>query len=344
MSGDPGASSDTWLRKWQLILGSSTGSESKILSQDKPDFDLKIKFEVHQASVQTPNYAVIEVYNLSDTTAYKGVKEFDQVTLEVGYQTGRFGTIFSGTVKMYERGHESAVDSYLRIFAADGDKPLNFATINEVVNAGTTAEQKQQKLSNAFAKEGAKKGYVDPKALVITPNIRDNVLFGMAADEMRLFGQQNGAVWSIYSGDTSYDPGAIVVLNGRTGLIGWRTATLDGIIVVSLINPAIRLRQRIQLDNKTINQFNVPGGGPAFGVQFPGFGEPISYAQTSTDGIYAPLVIEYRGDSRANEWYQTMVCLAVDPTLDATRALKEGTKTSLPAEVTTQSIVEKGGT
>lgn len=353
--------SDQWLRKWQVILsstGSALGTEtkgaagqvtipatqgppaspnnSKVLSQDTQGYDLRVKFDVHQASVQTPNYAEITIFNLADSTAANVIKEFDFVTLEVGYQNGKFGTIFSGTIKIFERGHESAVDSFLRIFAADGDKPLNYATINEVLPAGSTPQNQLDKISKSFQDQGATKGYVDPQALIIPPTIRDSVNFGMTADVMRQFGAQNGAVWTItdgkltFAGSTSYDPGDIVTLTGRTGLIFWPTVTPSGIEITALINPAVRLRQRLKLDNKSINQYQTPGGGPVIGVNFPGY-DPQSFAQTSLDGTYCALVIDYSGDSRGNEWYMHITALAVDSTLDQQGAVPAGESQSLPA-------------
>ena len=302
-----------------------------------PGYDLRVKFEVKQASVQTPNYAIIEIFNLADSTVANAIFEYDYIVLEAGYVNGQFGTIFAGQIKQFEKGHLSATDSFLRIFAADGDQAITQSIVNQTLPSGTTAQQKNDAIANSFKENGVSKGYIDPAALVIPPNIRESVLFGQSADEMRDLAAQNGARWTINDNklvlmkSMAYAPGDIVKLNKNSGLVGWPTATQDGIYVTCLINSSIRLGQRVQLDNKQINQFNVPGGGPASGVNFPGFTDTTSIAQLSTDGIYAVLVIEYSGDSRGNEWYQHMVALAVDSTVGQQSSVKSGETQSLPA-------------
>jgi hypothetical protein len=216
-------------------------NKSLVISQDAPGYDLRIRFEVYALSTESPNRAIITIYNLADTTAQNVIDEYDHVTLQCGYQTGRFGIIFDGQIKMVEHGHESAVDSFMRIFAADGDQALIAATVNKAMPAGTTAPQIFDALADTFAEHGVSRGYVDPGAMLIPPQIRDSVLFGQTSDLMRGFAQANGATWSIYDGkltfvqSSSYDPGDIVVLTGRTGLIGWPIATTGGLEVTSLI-------------------------------------------------------------------------------------------------------------
>jgi hypothetical protein len=214
--------SDMWLRRWQVLLSSSgarlgtptlgaggqvlipatqgppaSPNKSLVVSQDTPGYDLRIRFEVYQASSETPNRAIITIYNLADSTAQGVIDEYDHVTLLCGYQTGKFGIIFDGQIKMVERGHENATDSFTRIFAADGDQALIQATINKAMLAGTTGPQIFDALADTFAEHGVSRGYVDPNAMIIPPQIRESMLFGMSADLMRSFAQANGATWSI---------------------------------------------------------------------------------------------------------------------------------------------------
>jgi hypothetical protein len=341
---------DQWLRKWQLILGSSAssppvagsnpitqGGSGTVLSDSTPGFEIRLRFVVRQANVDTPNTAEITVYNLADSTAQGVVDEFDYCILQAGYQTGRYGTIFAGNVKQYERGHESAVDSYLKIFAADGDKAIQQATVNMVVPAGETPTQRWTRLQGAVQKYGVTPGYTDPAALQGSPLMRQGVWFGMAADKMRDFAAQNGATWSINDGQlvllgqAAYAPGDIVAVNARSGMIGFPRQTNDGILVTCLINPGIRVMQRLQLNNNEINRLNIPGGKqPQGSTQFPGWNDQLFPAPISGDGTYAPLVIDYEGDSRGNPWYQHMTCMAVDSSLDRSRAVPAGTSESLP--------------
>src|ERR1700730_724075 len=69
-------------------------NNSRVLSQETPGLDLRIRFQVHQANIETPNWAWIRVYNLSESTAKRTINEFDRCVLQAGYVDGRFGTIF----------------------------------------------------------------------------------------------------------------------------------------------------------------------------------------------------------------------------------------------------------
>jgi hypothetical protein len=228
-----------------------------------------VRFRIRQAQVDTPNTAIIEVFNLADSTAANVIKEFNYAILQAGYQNGRFGTIFAGNIKDFKRSHEDTVNSVLTIFAADGDPAIQRATVNHVLPAGTTAQQRVEIALGSLQQHGVDRGYIDPSALQSSPHIRDAVLFGMTVDELRDEAARNGARWSIndgtltWVGQAAYAPGDIVVLNAQSELIGWPEQTEDGIYCTCLINPAIRLLQRIQLNNQQINRFDVPGGDAA---------------------------------------------------------------------------------
>jgi hypothetical protein len=124
---------------------------------------------------------------------------------------------------------------------------------------------------------------------------------------------QNGQITVSKQGD--YLPGDIVVLTATTGLIGIPEATQEGVYVTSLLNPAIRVKGRIQLSNRSIDltQYYAPGGAQAVGVQRTGPGSPLEYfAVSARDGVYTVGVIDYEGDTRGLPWYNKMMCLATD--------------------------------
>jgi hypothetical protein len=100
--------------------------------------------------------------------------------------------------------------------------------------------------------------------------------------------------------------------------------TDQGVSVTCLINPAIRLRQRIQLDNSQINQYFEPGGasGTPHGAML-GWNDMNFFSPVSHDGIYSPWVIDYEGDSHGQPWYMHMICL-VNPSADAATAAPGG--------------------
>jgi hypothetical protein len=325
----PASPSDQFLRRWSLVLGTGTpgtapAGDSLVLSTSDEGLDPRIKFEVRQADNQTPNTAIIRCYNLADTTALKAVTEFTRVVLSAGYMTGRFGVIFDGNIKQFKKGRESTTETYLDIFAADGDLAYNTASISQTIAAGSTSEERFKALQKAWADAGLQ---TPPNAFDLKEQIlpRDRVYWGMTADETQWFAKSHDATWNITNGkfvltpNTAYASGDIVVLTSQTGMIGFPEATQDGVMVTCLLNPSIQLRQRIKLDNKSINFYFAPGGSPTgeSGVIFPGYAGGVNYfASPATDGIYCALVIDYSGDSRGyagSPWYNIMTCLSVDP-------------------------------
>jgi hypothetical protein len=67
--------------------------------------------------------------------------EFNTVTLQAGYEGGNFGIIFQGSIKQTATGRERNVDSYVDIWAADGDEWTNFSVISQSLAAGQTPQQ-----------------------------------------------------------------------------------------------------------------------------------------------------------------------------------------------------------
>lgn len=299
--------SDQFGRKATLIV--STGSKGLDLSQ------LRFKFEVRQADTQAPNTLYVRVYNLSPATIKSIQGEFTKITLQAGYEQGNFGIIFQGTIKQFMRGKERNVDSFLDIWAADGDEFYNFGVVNQTLAAGSTKKQildsitKQgnatQKLPYATDVNGLVGG-VPAQALA-----RGKVLFGMARDYATDWAMKNGFRWSIQNGElvvvpiTGYRPGEAVVLSSTTGLIGVPEATSDGVRARILLNPLVRIGCLVQIEQADINTLTIKQQG----LTYTGLS---AAAQTTAAGFYRVLVSEFMGDTRGQEWYCDITCLAVD--------------------------------
>jgi hypothetical protein len=151
---------------------------------------------------------------------------------------------------------------------------------------------------------------------------RGKVLFGMGYTNMRIQAANMGATWSIQDGQivivplSGYLPGEAVVLSSLTGMIGVPEQTQQGIKVRCLINPKIRIAGLVQIDNASINQISQAElSARGFPGQLPfdrWAGTPQLYADVTSDGFYRVHVIEYTGDTRGQEWYADIICLAVD--------------------------------
>jgi hypothetical protein len=271
--------------------------------------NLRIRFQISASDVETPNTAIIRVYNLRDETTQFAVQEFSQVKLSAGYGEN-IDQIFSGTVKQFRRGKERNVDKYLDIFAADGDVNYNFGLSNSSISANSTPEQRVNKIAQDM---GVSVGQIPTlQSGGILP--RGKVMFGLSRIFMRQIANSNQMRWSIQNGQltliplTGYLPGEAVVVNSATGMIGIPEATDQGITVTMLLNPKVRIGQQLQINNADIAQTTIKE------QFFPGYTDFnfVATVDSSTDGIYRVIVAEHSGDTRDTEWFTKAICLLID--------------------------------
>lgn len=300
-------------RKVSLVVGNDT--EQTDLS------DLRIKFRVNQSDLQSPNNAVIEVYNLSPQTSQKIQKEYTQVSLQAGYESGSYGVVFGGTVRNYGRGQasingalplspirtqrESPTDTYLEINAGEGDSPYNYSTINQTLAAGYN----DKSIYDALVKSTGTTSAPLPYQFGGNPSPRGKVLFGMSRDHARNLTIPNNQRWTFIDGklqlisNTAYLEGTVVTLNSATGMVGMPQQTNEGVIVKCLLNPKIQIGTTIKINNADIVQTDFAPDYTAFNAPPP----------PSADGTYRVMVAEYEGDTRGDAWWTKMTCLSVDP-------------------------------
>lgn len=287
-----------WLRTCSLTVGK--GSAGLELGA------LRVVFATRKGDVETPNSAEIRVYNLSDGTAARIRREFTRVVLQAGYQDN-IGTIFDGTIRQVRTGRENGTDTWLEIIAADGDAAYNFATVNTTLAAGSKPADRVAVAQAAMAEKGAGAGYTPDLGGQALP--RGKVMYGMARQHMRNEAETTDTTWSIQDGKVQmlpragYLPGAAVVLTHETGLVGTPEQTQDGIRVRCLLNPRLRVGGRIKLDNASVLRAKTDLKASA-----------LLPPSLDHDGIYRILTVEFRGDTRGNDWYADMVCIGIDDT------------------------------
>lgn len=298
--------------------------------------DFHFRFQVLAADSETPNTAVIRIYNLADVTVRKMTAEYTRVILQAGYDAA-FGVIFDGTIKQYRVGKENTTDKYLDILAADADLAYNFGVVNATLAAGTTPVDRAKATAEAM---GLSIGQIDAKILEtsgIIPQPRGKVLWGMGRAHMRNIADTLRATWNINGGKVNitglqgYLPGEAVVLSAATGMIGIPEQTDQGVKVRTLLNPRLRLGGLVQIDNALVNQIkqaDLRADGtfterklPQGQINYNSWGKGVSFpANVTDDGFYRAYVIEYVGDTRGNEWYSDVICLAVDISAQQVRA------------------------
>jgi len=325
-------SQDQFLRRASLIVQNVSGNGIELGA-------LRFRFFVRASDFSAPNILEARVYNLSNTTVSKIIGQgsgtfnpnassaaLSKVTVQAGYQQGRYAVIFQGDVKLYRVGRESNIDTYLDILAGDGDIAHNYAVVNTTLpsaeEGGSTKGDELDTSIQALKDQGAQGGYVFNSGLyTVEPNLRSRPMFGMAKAYMNSTTTQTDTSWSIQNGQIvvlerkGYLPSDTLNINVSTGMIGQPEQTSEGIKVRILLNPSLKVGQLIRINNGDVNQTVLR---EAFG---PAFGQQQFVAPLSADGTYRVLVVDHHGDTRGNQWYSDLTCLAFDssaPTIAAT--------------------------
>ena len=296
-----------WLRAYSLAVADSNG-QGRELNQ------LRIVFSTKKGDNETPNSAVIQVYNLADVTITTIEKEFSRVVLQAGYQ-GNIGTIFDGNIKDTRLLKGNGTDRVFEILAADGDKAYNWSVVNTTLAAGSLPGDRLKACQTAMEEKGVTQGFVPDMGG--NPLPRGKVMYGATRNFVRQEANNNDMAWSVQDGKmqlvpkSEYLPDEAVVLTSATGLIGSPEQTKDGIKVQCLINPRLKIAGRIKLDNKSIQK--------AQGEVKAGKGTDDKPVAMDADGFYRILSVEHSGDTHATDWYCNLVCVGIDDTSKTTK-------------------------
>lgn len=291
-----------YLRRVDLIVSGASGDGLNLSG-------MRITFKTKKSDAQTPNTAEIRIYNLAPSTAKQIRDEFTQITLQAGYEAN-FGIIFTGNIKQVRFGRENGTDTFIDIAAGDGDDAYNFSVINTTLAAGATQTDQINAAGKALERRGVGVGFLaetPPEALP-----RGKAMYGMARDYLRQSSEASEATWSIQDGKlqlvarTGTLPDQAILLNSKSGLIGTPEQTNDGISVRTLLNPLMKIGGQVKIDEDDVAEAKLPNTE--------GSASPNKPASIASDGIYRILTIENSGDTRGNDWYTDIVCLAVDDT------------------------------
>jgi hypothetical protein len=255
-------------------LSLPTGPTGKSLSQIDPiglTFPSKladgtpayrIKFNVNKTTgpVPVPHPAVIEIYNLGETSR-KFFKFNNHVILQAGYGTNA-QTIFEGNIS-YVVTKKSGPDYVTEVHAADGLFAHQNSLINLSLSQSTTAAQVLTTLTGALTSAGVKPGLVTAVPTAIYN--KGIVLSGKVIDELKSFCDSNDLNWTIENnalnvvkyGEALLKP--IIFLSPDTGLVGipeQRAVDTESASLISLkhlLNPQIGLFQLILVKSKFVN-------------------------------------------------------------------------------------------
>jgi hypothetical protein len=315
------------------------------ISPSAPGVDLsafRIQFKTTAMDVDVPPEAIIRVYNLSNSTVQNIQNEFQNVTLQAGYENGNFGVIFQGSIIRIRKGRLSNIDTFVDMLCGNLDAVYNFGFVSGAIKSGSSQQDALDSLKTSVANSPA--AQTSPNALAAGVKYgsipdsfgtggtlpRGKVQFGLARDYWTDIANSTGTQWSIgpdgtvnFVQSTGYLPGNPVPINSQTGMIGVPEATQQGIEVKTLLNPNIKNGTQILLDNASITTTAVtnPTAYGDFSLASAGF-----TANTNTDGSYKSIVVEHEGDTRGagNDWFTRVVCLSIDPSANPNASVPAG--------------------
>ena len=288
-----------WLRYCKLTVAG--GGDSVDLSQ------LRIRFQVTQHNLQSPNVGDITISNLSDQTVKRIKGEGTEVTLEAGYEENP-GLIFKGQIIQKRSGRENPVDTYLNIIAQGGDQAYNHAVVSKTLAAGHTYKDQVMTAYEALKPFGITLGKIADLGDKKMPRAR--VMFGMARDILRTIAISTGTSWSIQNNELTVTrdnqvPSGPIVLNSRTGMIGLPVQTIDGIEVTCLLNPQIVPGKVIQINQASIQEAKLS-------PDYLAVVNNTMIPSLADDGYYKVLLASHIGDTRGDAWYTQIICTRAD--------------------------------
>jgi hypothetical protein len=332
-----------YLRNFSLQVGTGintitgSGGQGLELSPD-PSTMPKATFHIYSHTKETPNHAQIRVYNLSNDTVAQIQNEFVQITLSAGYIDNPYGIIFNGVILQCKVGYEGmgGIDSYIEIEAADGGLQYAKAIIAGTAAAGSSYQTRLNLISSAINNYGSvtqtsstsagssniaagggstqnvSLGYTDPLPSGTAPRAR--VYYGMVRDHMRDFASSVNMDWFIYNGqiillgkNNTLPNTTNTTLTPSTGLIGYPEQTEQGIKIRSLLNPNLIPGGQVNIQNSAVLQqtLNTSINGSSSNSS------PNNLTPISPTGNYKIIFVEHYGDTRGNEWYTDLTCVAV---------------------------------
>jgi hypothetical protein len=318
-----------WLRKVSLTAA-DVGKDGIELSA------LRIVFTVNHIITNVPATLHARIYNLSKSTAQKlldmksvpvgmatpfslgqgGDPNAAKVTLQAGYE-GNFGIIFRGDLIQSKHGRESGTDTYVDLFAGDGDWAHTWGRINTTLAAGYLPRD----VNDAFKQVAQPLGMTvtdlpDGTKQIAAP--RGKTMYGMSRDfqsdlartnELNCFPRFGQLEWLPQAASR---PGDTVVVNATTGMVGMPTQTNFGLAVQMLLNPSVGPGALLKIDNKSIQLAEFQAGVNETFRSNKLVSQTLN-ANEDTDGAYKVLGVNHKGDTRGNDWYTEAECIATNP-------------------------------
>lgn len=272
-----------YLRQWSIDLGDEAFIEATNIQQ------FKMTFNVIREFGGNVSYADIALYNLSESTANKAIKQGLEIVLRAGYQD-TIDNIFEGKIINIFRERQQA-DTITRMICRGGKQSTD-KTVSKPFGKEATLAPIIRECVTAM-------GYAisinDDDFADLQPFPRGYMLHGDPVVMLRKLADMHRFKWVIENdtvviiGFEKYRQGDPIKISEFTGMVGIPQITVEGCDVKTKLNPAIRIGARIDIQSE-FKSFN-------FGDMY--FREIPPSAGT---GVYKVMKIVHQGDSHGDDW------------------------------------------
>lgn len=285
-------------RKVRLTIGEK--EEVVVIENLRIDFDINVNFN------NIADRGTIEVYNMNENSRSKIQRDGIALILEVGYEDGNFGMIFSGKIQNVIPTRERE-DIVTKIYCYDGEQAYRKYLYNKTI--------KKRSLNQVLTDIAKENGIA-----IVTPQFEnatlENITFtGTMKDTLQTLSKRFGFLWTLSNNViniTKKYSKNVFVISPTTGMIGIPAYTNYGANVSMFINPSIRVGDKIRLESRfadfqvgdlTVTNLNVGDLGQK------AFNQKISRGTITGDyGIFA---IIYKGSNRDTNFTANLQCRSI---------------------------------
>lgn len=248
---------------------------------------LMASFEVTKTSTSKPSDGWIKIYNLNESTETQLDERGKRIQIFAGYE-GDLSLLFDGDVRKVERDRQE-LD---RIFTVTLGGNVKKTTSAEFIKSYSGSVKVRDIVRDAVPTFNLDLGDVNviPQDAVL----KDFVWSGRTADALNRILEPLKISWYEDDGAINFSLRGAVrdeyahLISAKTGLIGTPSVTDDGIKLVSLLNPKIRLDSKIQIQSSTLER----------AAQ----GDDKNMSAAARDGFYKVVKLVHRGDNRIGEY------------------------------------------
>ena len=304
-------------RKWQILIYKPAYKKNDKGEKERdPEHDtelnvsdLKCSFKCSYTNGTALTVGTLVVYNLNAATEGEIINEAFQFSVYGGYEQGQYGEIFTGDIVQVIRNRENGIDYRLEILAIRGWQQLQMNHVRSSVAANSKPRDIVQQVCKG-AEIPMKTGEISDK-IPAQPLPRGKILFGKPFKYLREIAVNNNAFFRLNEKKEvemhfMYDEipeNMCLTLTPESGLVGTPKYSDNGIIIKMLLDPRVKVRSMIKIDNSLVQRqlLNIDTSMSGKNSEQP---QNLVFDK---DGEYEVLSVTHSGDTWGDDWSTEVV-------------------------------------